>query len=64
MNGPPSLPGRRATIRDHVTHQRRPFVRFFACARALPHALPGATLPDALAPGVGAFFAVGVIGER
>jgi molybdopterin synthase sulfur carrier subunit len=28
----------RGTIRDHVAHQRRPFVRFFACARALPHA--------------------------
>jgi molybdopterin synthase sulfur carrier subunit len=53
----------RGTIRDHVTHQRRPFVRFFACARVLPHALPNATLPDAVAPGGGALFVVGVIAE-
>jgi molybdopterin synthase sulfur carrier subunit len=46
----------RGTIRDHVTYQRRPFVRFFAGARALPHALPDATLPDAVAPGGGALF--------
>jgi sulfur-carrier protein len=50
-------------IRDHVANQRRPFVRFFACARALAHASPGATLPDAVAPGVGPFFVVGVIAD-
>jgi hypothetical protein len=45
----------RGTIRDHGTQQRRPFVRYFACARALPHALPDAPLPDAVASGVEAF---------
>jgi len=30
----------RGTIRDHVTHQRRPFVRFFGCEQDLSHALP------------------------
>jgi hypothetical protein len=38
----------RGTIRDHVTHQRRPFLRFFACAEDLSHELPDAPLPDAV----------------
>ena len=41
----------RGTIRDHVTHQRRPYVRFFACERDLSHASPDAPLPDAVATG-------------
>jgi molybdopterin synthase sulfur carrier subunit len=38
----------RGTIRDHVTQQRRPFLRFFACAEDLSHAPPDAPLPDAV----------------
>ena len=38
----------RGTIRDHVTHQRRPFLRFFACAEDLSHEPPDALLPDAV----------------
>src|ERR1700679_497864 len=38
----------RGTIRDHVTQQRRPFLRFFACAEDLSHELPDAPLPDAV----------------
>jgi hypothetical protein len=38
----------RGTIRDHVTHQRRPFLRFFACAEDLSHEPPDAPLPDAV----------------
>ena len=39
----------RGTIRDHVTRQRRPFVRFFACEEDLSHEPPDAPLPDAVA---------------
>ena len=37
------------TIRDHVTQQRRPFVRFFACEEDLSHESPDAPLPEAVA---------------
>jgi molybdopterin synthase sulfur carrier subunit len=43
-----SYPMLQGTIRDHVTHQRRPFLRFFACAEDLSHELPDAPLPDAV----------------
>ena len=33
------------TIRDHITHQRRPFVRFFACEQDLSHDPPQTPLP-------------------
>lgn len=49
------------TIRDHVTHQRRPFLRFFACARDLSHDAPDAPLPDAVATGAEPFWVVGAI---
>ena len=38
----------RGTIRDQVTQQRRPFLRFFACAEDLSHEPPDAPLPDAV----------------
>ncbi len=38
----------RGTIRDHVTQQRRPFLRFFACAEDLSHETPDAPLPEAV----------------
>ncbi|HSU31517.1 MAG TPA: MoaD/ThiS family protein [Bryobacteraceae bacterium] len=38
----------RGTIRDQATQQRRPFVRFFACAQDLSHERPDAPLPDAV----------------
>jgi molybdopterin synthase sulfur carrier subunit len=38
----------RGTIRDHVTRQRRPFLRFFACAEDLSHESPDALLPEAV----------------
>ena len=43
-----SYPMLRGTIRDHVTHRRRPFLRFFACAEDLSHEPPDAPLPDAV----------------
>ena len=51
----------RGTIRDHVTEQRRPFVRFFACEQDLSHELPDAPLPDAVATGAEPFLVVGAI---
>jgi sulfur-carrier protein len=41
----------RGTIRDHVTQQRRPFVRFFACEEDLSHDPPDLPLPDKVASG-------------
>ena len=49
------------TIRDHVTHKRRPFVRFFACREDLSHESPDAPLPDAVASGAEPYFIVGAI---
>ena len=51
----------RGTIRDPVTRQRRPFVRFFACEQDLSHDSPDAPLPDAVASGAEPFFVVGAI---
>ena len=49
------------TIRDHVTQQRRAFVRFFACQEDLSHESPDAVLPDAVASGAEPFLVVGAI---
>ena len=51
----------RGTIRDHVTQQRRPMLRFFACAEDLSHEPPDAPLPDAVASGAEPYFVVGAI---
>jgi len=51
----------RGTIRDHVTHRRRPFLRFFACAEDLSHELPDSPLPDAVATGAEPFPVVGAM---
>jgi sulfur-carrier protein len=49
------------TIRDHVTHQRRPFVRFFASEQDVSHEAPDAPLPEAVARGTEPFLVVGAI---
>jgi sulfur-carrier protein len=54
-------PALRGTIRDHVTKQRRAFVRFFACEEDLSHESPDAPLPDAVAQGAEPFLIVGAI---
>jgi len=51
----------RGTLRDQVTQQRRPFVRFFACQQDLSHESPDAPLPDAVASGEEPFLIVGAI---
>jgi hypothetical protein len=55
------FPMLRGTIRDHVTQQRRAFVRFFACEEDLSHESPDAPLPDAVAMGTEPFLVVGAI---
>ena len=54
-------PTLRGTIRDHVTRQRRPFVRFFACEQDLSHEPPDAPLPDAVAMGAEPLLVVGAM---
>jgi molybdopterin synthase sulfur carrier subunit len=49
------------TIRDYVTQQRRPYVRFFACEEDLSHELPDTPLPHAVATGAEPFLIVGAI---
>ena len=49
------------TIRDHVTQQRRAFVRFFACEEDVSHESPDAPLPAAVASGAEPFLVIGAI---
>ena len=51
----------RGTIRDHVTGERRPFLRFFACEQDLSHEPPDAPLPDVVATGAEPFLVIGAI---
>jgi hypothetical protein len=51
----------RGTIRDQVTQQRRPFVRFFACEEDWSHEPPDAPLPAAVASGAEPLLIVGAI---
>jgi hypothetical protein len=46
-----SYPMLRGTIRDHVTQQRRPFIRFFACGQDLSHQASNDPLPQEVATG-------------
>ena len=51
----------RGTIRDHVTQERRPFLRFFACEEDLSLEPPDAPLPDSVSSGKEAFLIIGAI---
>ena len=51
----------RGTIRDHVTQQRRPFLRFFACEEDLSHDSPDTPLPEAVVSGAEPFLIIGAI---
>ena len=51
----------RGTIRDQVTQQRRPFLRFFACEDDLSHQSPDAPLPDAVVSGKEPLVVLGAI---
>jgi molybdopterin converting factor small subunit len=54
-------PALRGTIRDHVTRERRPFVRFFACEEDLSHEPPDTPLPAAVVAGAEPFMVVGAL---
>ncbi len=51
----------KGTVRDHVTQQRRPYLRFFACERDLSHDPPDAEVPEAVALGTEPFLIVGAM---
>ena len=51
----------RGTIRDHVTLQRRPFLRFFACEEDLSHEPPDTPLPEAVVKGTEPLLVVGAM---
>jgi molybdopterin converting factor small subunit len=56
-----SYPMLRGTIRDHVTRQRRAFVRFFACEEDLSHEPPESLLPNQVASGAEPFMVIGAL---
>ena len=51
----------RGTIRDHVTQQRRPFLRFFACGEDLSHQPPETPLPEDVVTGKEPLLVIGAI---
>ncbi|HVP64830.1 MAG TPA: MoaD/ThiS family protein [candidate division Zixibacteria bacterium] len=51
----------RGTVRDQVTQQRRPFIRFFACEQDLSHEPPDTPLPQAVVLGAEPFLVIGAI---
>jgi sulfur-carrier protein len=51
----------KGAIRDHVTKERRAFLRFFACQEDLTHESPDAPLPEAVASGKEPFLVIGAI---
>ena len=51
----------RGTIRDHVTLERRKYVRFFACSEDVSHEAPDTPLPEAVATGAEPFVVLGAM---
>ena len=49
------------TIRDHVTKERRAYLRFFACEQDLSYESPDAPLPEAVTSGAEPFLIIGAI---
>ena len=56
-----SYPMLRGTIRDHVTLERRPFLRFFACEDDLSHQSPDTALPEEVTSGKEPLIVIGAI---
>jgi len=56
-----AYPTLRGTIRDRVTQQRRPLVRFFACGQDLSHDSPDTPLPEAVTTGAEPFLVIGAM---
>ena len=72
VKGPPTLrsmldslearyPMLRGTIRDHVTHKRRPFLRFFAIDEDWSQQPADAPLPEPVASGAEPLLIIGAI---
>jgi sulfur-carrier protein len=51
----------KGTIRDHVTRERRAFIRFFACEEDWSHDPVDKPLPDAIAKGAEPLMIIGAI---
>jgi molybdopterin synthase sulfur carrier subunit len=51
----------RGTIRDQITYQRRPFIRFFACGQDLSHQPLDAPLSAEIATGTEPFRVIGAM---
>jgi sulfur-carrier protein len=51
----------RGTVRDHTTHKRRPFIRFFVNGEDWSHESPDTPLPEVIATGAEPFLIVGAI---
>src|SRR5262245_47079078 len=56
-----SYPMLRGTIRDHVTQERRAFLRFFACEEDLSNESRDALLPEPVATGAEPLLVVGAM---
>ena len=54
-------PSLRGTLRDQLTHQRRDFIRFFACGEDFSLANPHTPLPETIADGSQCFMIVGAM---
>jgi hypothetical protein len=55
------FPMLRGTLRDHVTRERRPFIRFFACKEDVSLDPPETPLPGAIVSGDEPFLIIGAI---
>lgn len=55
------FPVLRGTIRDHVTQQRRAFLRYFVCSEDWSLESPDAPLPEAIVSGAEPFYVIGAI---
>jgi len=54
-------PALQGTLRDQVTRERRPFVRFFACGADLSHQATSTPLPEAIATGAEPLLVIGAM---
>jgi len=56
-----AYPMLRGTIRDQLTHRRRPFIRFYACEEDFSHVGAETVLPEAVGAGTEPFLVVGAM---
>lgn len=56
-----AYPALRGTMRDQVTHRRRPFIRFYACENDLSHDATDLPLPAPVAAGAEPLVVVGAM---